>query len=161
MVFKIIRQRSLGALAHAEYKVMTGNGTDVYMFSNDLIKPDNYVMSTLTRQYVALAEYTTRDDKPAWKIWNGNDDLGFLDIGKRGPYTFDLNGAGLHVNTSATNFGFGVTAFTNNEGKTVAKLLFARNMLMKQWVLELDDEKLAIPCLVMAFMLIKAIPVQA
>ena len=73
MVFKFIRQRSLGALAHAEYKVMTGNGTDVYMISNDLIKPDNYIMSTLTRQYVALAEYTTRDDKPAWKIWNGSN----------------------------------------------------------------------------------------
>ena len=46
MVFKFIRQRSLGALAHAEYKVMTGNGTDVYMISNDLIKPDNYIMCT-------------------------------------------------------------------------------------------------------------------
>ena len=160
MIFKLIPQRSLGALAHPDYKVMTGDGAEVYMFSNDLKKPDNYLLTTISRQYVALAEYTTREDKPAWKIWNGSNEIGFLDIGKRGPYTFDLNNAGLHVNTSSVNFGFGVTAFTDDEGKTVAKLFFARNMLMKQWVLEIDDDKLEIPCLMMAFMLIKAIPVQ-
>ena len=160
MIFKLIPQRSIGALAHPDYKVMAENGAEIYMFSSDLMKSDNYVMSTTKRQYVALAEYTTRDDKPAWKIWNGNNELGFLDVGKRGPYTFDLNDAGLHINTSATNFGYGVTAFTNDDGKNVAKLFYARNLLMKQWILELDDEELAIPCLLMAFMLIKAIPVQ-
>ena len=161
MVFKLIPQRSFGVHANPDFKVMTENNTEVYMFSKDLKKQDNYILSTISRQYVALAEYTTKDNKPAWKIWNGSKELGFLDIGKRGPYTFDLNGAGLHVSTSSNDFGFGVTPFTNDEGKTVAKLFFARNMMMKQWILDLDVQELEIPCLLLAFMLIKAIPVQA
>ena len=156
MFFKVYQLRSWGNPPSPEFKVITADGTGGFFIIADTQKPGNYVMINKNRQYVALIENTVNEGIPAVKFWNGTTDLGFMDIAKRGPYTYDLNSMGLHVTTSAGQLTNGVTEFTDNEGKPVGKLFFGAAQLKKNWILEIDKPENAIPAMLMLFIITKS-----
>ena len=156
MFFKVYQLRTWGNPPSPEFKVVTADGTGVFFIIADQQKPGNYVMINKNRQYVALVEHSVNEGRDVWKFWNGTTDLGYIDIAKRGPYTFDLNSTGLHVTTSADALSNGVTVFTNNEGAAVGRLFFGATQLKKNWILEFDPPEYAIPGILMTFIITKS-----
>ena len=156
MFFKIYQLRSWGNPPSPEFKVITADGTGVFFILADQQKPGNYVMINKNRQYVALVEQAENEGVPAWKFWNGTTDLGFIDIAKRGPYTYDLNSSGLHVTTSASALSNGETFFTNNKGENVGRLFFGSAQLKQNCILEVNSPEYAIPAILMLFIITKS-----
>ena len=156
MFFKVYQLRTCGNPPSPEFKVMTADGTGVFFILADQQKPGNYVMINKNRQYVALVEQSENEGLPAWKFWNGTTDLGFIDIAKRGPYTYDLNSTGLHVTTSASALDNGETFFVNNDGESVGRLFFGAAQLKQNWILEVSSPEYAIPEILMLFIITKS-----
>ena len=156
MFFKVYQLRSWGNPPSPEFKVITADGSGVFFIIADQQRRGNYVMINKNRQFVALIENTVNEGTPAVKFWNGTTDLGFMDIAKRGPYTYDLNSVGLHVTTSAAQLSNGVTEFTDDEGKSVGRLFFGSAQLKKNWILEINSPEKAIPAMLMLFIITKS-----
>lgn len=158
MLFRLIHQRKLGVLARPEYKIFAENGAEVYLISADMRFSQNYVLSTPDRQYCALAECTVNNGQPAWRIWNGSECLGFLDVAKRAPFTYDLDGAGLHVTTSFEQLRSGVTVFTDNNNSEVGRLKFGTDQMWPSWNLDVVKPELTYTLLIMTFVMIWKFP---
>ena len=156
MFFKVYQLRSWGNPPSPEFKVITADGSGVYFIIADQQKQGNYIMVNKNRQFVALIEYSVNEGKPAWKFWNGTTDLGFIDVAKRGPNTYDLNSAGLHVNVAPGNIMGGVTYFSDNAGNVVGRLFFGEAQLKKNWILEFNSPEYAIPGILMMFIITKS-----